>query len=763
MKKSTRWVNAISTFLLSIIVTGCENVAKDQVDVLSQYLSFRESLGVALFLFVMLLLCVLLFRSSREKRQLKILLEKHTAELEEQRELTRTEHVKAETSAYWYKSILDATPFPITVTNADMNWTFVNKAVENFLGTKLEDMLGKPCSNWAAHICNTPDCGIACAKRGIKRTYFTHEGASYQVDVEILRGLNGEITGFVEVVQDITKIEEMAKEQANAVAASLAKSKFLANMSHEVRTPLNVILGVTELQLHSETLAPDAREAFGMIYNSVDLLLGIINDILDMSKIEAGKLELVPAMYEVATLINDAAQSNMMRIGSKPIDFLLHVDENTPAVVVGDDLRVSQILNNLLSNAFKYTAQGVVTLSVSCEKGQEETDDVTLVFLVSDTGQGMTTEHVSRLFDEYSRFNQEANRATYGAGLGMGITRDLVHLMHGELSVDSEPGRGTIVTVRLPQGNVNAVPLGPEVVEHLRQFRKNGPAQTTRAHIVREPMPYGSVLVVDDISTNLYVAKGLLASYDLPVDTAQSGFAAIEKIKSGRTYDIVFMDHMMPDQDGIETTKHLRGMGYDRPIVALTANAIAGQADMFLANGFDDFISKPIDIRHLNSILNKLIRDKQQPEVIEAARRQTGKRHGTADEVPSASIAEGTLFLPGLDTEKALNNLGNDEQLYILLLKEFFTSYGTVEEQFYEAIDAGDMNAGRRIAHSLKGTAGTIGATSLASECALLEASFVDSDDIRATRSIAAAAFKTLTSIRETLAQAVASEFSSRH
>jgi PAS domain S-box-containing protein len=195
--------------------------------------------------------------------------------------------------AHWYKSILDATPLPITVTDANMCWTFVNKAVEDFLGTKLEDMLGKPCSTWNANICNTDDCGIACAKRGLHRTFFTHIGKSYQVDVEKLYNLSGEVAGFIEVVQDITQIEEMHKKQADAEAASVAKSAFLANMSHEIRTPMNAILGITEILLQDETHSPGTIEELQRINHSGNLLLNIINDILDLSKIEAGKMSLV--------------------------------------------------------------------------------------------------------------------------------------------------------------------------------------------------------------------------------------------------------------------------------------------------------------------------------------------------------------------------------------------------------------------------------------------------------------------------------------
>jgi len=408
-------------------------------------------------------------------------------------------------------------------------------------------------------------------------------------------------------------------------------------MSHEMRTPMNAILGITEIELQNEVLDEAVREAFHKISVSGDMLLGIINDILDISKIEASKLELSLDKYEVASLISDTAQLNMMRIGSKPIEFELDVDENTPMVLSGDELRVKQILNNILSNAFKYTISGMVKLSVTSESDSGDNDNVTLVLIVSDTGPGMSTEQVAMLFDEYSRFNMEANRLTEGTGLGMSITRNLIHMMNGEISVESEIGKGSVFTVRIPQLRIGSAVLGKELAMNLHSFRTSSKASMKRVQITRDYMPYGSVLIVDDVETNIYVARGLVAPYGLSIDSANSGFEAIDKIKAGNVYDIVFMDHMMPKMDGVETTRIIRNMGYSEPIVALTANAVSGQAEIFLANGFDGFISKPIDIRQLNAVLNKMVRDKQPPEVVEAARKSVeAKKNAEAKKEPNA-------------------------------------------------------------------------------------------------------------------------------
>ena len=486
---------------------------------------------------------------------------------------------------------------------------------------------------------------------------------------------------------------ERHKAREAAEMASQTKSTFLANMSHEIRTPMNAILGVTEILIQYETLPAEIEEGLEKIYTSCDLLLGIINDILDFSKIEAGKLDIMPAKYKVASLINDSVHLNMMRIDSKPIEFELQIDENIPAKLIGDELRIKQVLNNLLSNAFKYTESGKVILSVSSEaipmlsylpdhtmKDQvhwqgHDNRGTTLVLSVEDTGIGMTKEQLDRMFDEYSRFNEEKNITVEGTGLGLAITQRLINLMDGVMNVKSEPNAGSQFVVRLPQEVVDDDILGKDVAANLKQFRMNYMTQKKRGRqIVRDPMPYGSVLIVDDVETNLYVAVGLMNLYRLQIETAMSGQEAINKIKDGKRYDIIFMDHMMPEMDGITATKIIRDFGYNEPVIALTANAVAGQADMFLQNGFDEFISKPIDIRQLNFVLNKLVRDKQPAHVIEAARQQSAVS-SVSSNADNGSFPVDSLLLESFlrDAHKAIIILedvyrfiseGNEEALY---------------------------------------------------------------------------------------------------
>jgi signal transduction histidine kinase/CheY-like chemotaxis protein len=457
-------------------------------------------------------------------------------------------------------------------------------------------------------------------------THMTVKGEPIPCEITLVRVVYNKEFALVAYMRDMREFITMQHEKRKAEIAeenNRAKSNFLARMSHEIRTPMNAVLGITEIQLQDETLAQDKREAFNRIFNSGSLLLNIINDILDISKIEAGKMELMPVKYEIASLINDTVQLNMKRYESKPITFMTQIDENIPSVLVGDEFRIKQILNNLLSNAFKYTRQGMINLSISAEpENGKESSKLTLIFRISDTGQGMTEEQVYKLGEEYFRFNTDVNRSIEGAGLGMNITRNLVQLMNGEIAVESVVGMGSTFTVRLPQESIGAAPLGKELAENLGLFRINSASKFENMQIQREPMPYGRVLVVDDVETNLYVAKGLLAPYELSIDTALSGFEAVDRILDGNVYDIVFMDHLMPKMDGIETLKIMRNLGYRYPVVVLTANALTGQAELFLNNGFDGFLSKPIDICQLDISLKKLIRDKQPPEVIEAVRQR---------------------------------------------------------------------------------------------------------------------------------------------
>jgi signal transduction histidine kinase/ActR/RegA family two-component response regulator len=408
------------------------------------------------------------------------------------------------------------------------------------------------------------------------------------------------------------RTKELAEQVEIAESASRAKSDFMATMSHEIRTPLNAIIGLSDIELRKE-LPEHARESFRKIHGSGGILLGIINDILDISKIEAGNFEILPTDYETAEVIGAAVQLNIVRIGDKPIGFKLYVDESLPRGLHGDELRIKQILNNILSNAIKYTNSGTVGLHVSCERTG---DAVSVTFAVSDTGIGIRREDMGRLFQEYSQLDSKANRKIEGTGLGLSITQKLTELMGGTIEVQSEYGKGSTFTVRLPQTVADGAPLGPGLAERLMEMRfdretdaNDGiPSENAGAGMFR-----GNVLVVDDVPINLDVAAGLLEPYGLTVDCVACGADAIELVRAGvPRYDMILMDHMMPEMDGIATTRIIRreiGTEYAKtvPIVALTANALAGNDELFMSQGFDGFISKPIDVDRMEEALNRWI------------------------------------------------------------------------------------------------------------------------------------------------------------
>ncbi|MDR2552002.1 MAG: response regulator [Treponema sp.] len=513
------------------------------------------------------------------------------------------------------------------------------------------------------------------------------------------------------------------KEQtARAVAANEAKSKFLATMSHEIRTPMNAILGLSEITRRVKGLPEPVYANLEKIRGSGSSLLGIINDILDLSKIESGKLAIAPGDYDLPSLINDVAQINMVRIGSRNIEFILEAAPDLPLRLRGDELRIKQILNNVLSNAFKYTEKGFVRMSVSPGPGAND-NETALVFVIADSGQGMKEEDVKKLFDEYSRFNPEANRATEGTGLGMNITQKLMAMMKGTITVESEYGRGSVFTLSIPQGKIGGGLIGEELARNLAGFRFAAQRRHDAAALPRAFMPYGRVLVVDDLETNLYVASGLMSPYGLAIETAGGGREALEKILAGNAYDIVFMDHMMPGMDGIEATAKIRAAGYAGTIVALTANAISGQEEHFLRNGFDGFISKPIDTRQLDAALRRWVKDKR------------GKKAGadTGGEEPGApSPAEGMSApapegrglppVPGLDTERGIALTGGTLEGYRKVLAVFRKDAEGRLPLLREAPGPEALANFTTQAHALKSASASIGAAEFSAAAARLEA-----------------------------------------
>jgi len=530
----------------------------------------------------------------------------------------------------------------------------------------------------------------------------TSDGTNIPVEITIICINYRDSSMFVVFLRDLRELFERKRTEV-AEESSRAKTRFLARMSHEIRTPITAVSGISEIQLQNPTLPPEVEESFAKIHDSSNMLLCIVNDILDLSKIEAGKMSLACEKYDTAGLVSDAAQPHTALPDSSAIEFRVHVDENIPKFLIGDALRIKQIMNNILSNAFKYTESGSVELSVNCQKNPTDTAKTILVISIRDTGFGMSREQLNDLFkEEYIRFHERETPYVTGTGLGMAIVSSLVQLMSAEINVESEMGKGTTVVVRIPQDIFGFEVIGKEVADSLGRFDVSASVAAKKFKFTPESMPYGRVLVVDDVDANLYVAKGLLSFYDLNIETCESGYDAIDKIKRGNMYDIVFMDEMMPGLSGLETMRTMRAAGYTRPIVALTANALIGQAEEFIKNGFDGFISKPIQTVHLNTVLIKHIRDKQPPEVIIAANSASRTGKGDIDEFQCNPD-----LLKKLRLDFAVNH------------KNKFTD-------ICQAINSGDTKTAHRIAHTVKGSAGLIYEKNLANVAEDLEKQLAD-------------------------------------
>jgi signal transduction histidine kinase/CheY-like chemotaxis protein len=645
------------------------------------------------------------------------------------------------------------------------------------------------------------------------------------IQVPIDGSCNDEITYLSLRLQDSLKHIRQAQqlkleamnaqlEKEKAQAAALSKSKFLAKMSHEIRTPMNAITGMAELALR-EDMPAAAREHIATIKQASANLLSIINDILDFSKIDSGKLEIVCGEYLVSSLINDVINIIRMRVIDSHIRFIVNIDSNIPNTLFGDEIRIRQIFLNLLSNAFKYTEKGFVSLFINGEANEKT---LQLKIEVSDTGKGIKDEDINKLFNDFAQVDLAGNKGIEGTGLGLAITQGLVKAMNGTISVSSEYGKGSTFTVMLPQkicgeeklASVNSADKKSVLVYEPRQIyadsiihtienlgvsckyasdenevneeikkgqysfifiaskiyeknREQWSNNKTKAKIVlltgyydviadqnlsilpmpahtlsianvlngitagalrgennkvaaKFTAPSANILVIDDINTNLKVVEGLLLPYKMSVDMRQSGFEAIDAVKE-KTYDIVFMDHMMPEMDGIETTINIRKWEWDNKdtvkkntIIALTANAVSGMREMFLGKGFDDFLAKPIDISKLDEILDRWIP-------------QEKKEFGRSDEVFSTHVS-GLSFaaIPGVDTAKGLAMTGGTEDGYRLVLSTFGKDAEDRLPFLRNMPTPETMSIFVTQVHALKSAAGSIGAAELSAQAAKLEA-----------------------------------------
>lgn len=520
---------------------------------------------------------------------------------------------------------------------------------------------------------------------------------------------------FVIETPDYQKLKKAMKDleeaRKSADAANQAKSIFLAKMSHEIRTPINAVIGMNEMILREE---PDLHiQEYAMdIKRSAETLLSTINDILDLSKVESGKMEIIPEEYDVSSLLHDVLNMISFKAKDKNLKVELSLDEKIPSRLYGDDIRIRQILINILNNAVKYTEQGSITFTATASI---ENESAVLHFSVKDTGIGIRKEDMERLFSEYARLEESRNRNIEGTGLGMNITQQLLTLMGSELHVESTYGKGSCFSFDLEQKIMDSEPIG----NLEKRISEQAASYSYNASFIA---PKAQILLVDDNATNRKVCISLLKETEVNIDEASGGYECLEMVKE-KHYDVILLDHMMPDLDGVETLKKMNtleiNMCKDVPVVALTANAVSGAEEMYKEAGFTCFLPKPIRPEKLEKMLKDLL-----PEnLIEKAGNREQKR-------PSPPVDEVKLpEVEGFDWEYALLHM-KDQQLLIETIKDFLLMEETDRknlQQYYENIQQGvDMEESLRLyrvcVHSMKNSVAMIGALTVSALAKILEA-----------------------------------------
>lgn len=502
------------------------------------------------------------------------------------------------------------------------------------------------------------------------------------------------------------RLAKIAAEQANH-----AKSDFLANMSHEIRTPINAVIGMNEMIMR-ESRDSKIQEYAANVHSASHNLLSIINDILDFSKIEAGKMEILEYEYKLNELLSDVTNMVKLKARQKMLTFNVEVQEDLPNVLYGDAIRIKQILTNLLSNAVKYTHQGSVTLNVS---GVMNKDGVLLKYVVSDTGIGISSDEIPKLFDDFNRSDLVTNRNIEGTGLGLAITQRLTALMDGEIHVKSEQGKGSEFTLNIEQRVMGSESIGKLFTN------EESDSRTVGGYSALFTAPEARILAVDDNQMNLMVVENLLKATKMKITLCGSGKEALELMKT-ECFDVVLLDHMMPEMDGIETLREMKklpqNMSKGAAIIALTANAVLGMREMYLSEGFDDYLSKPIDGRALEKLLARYI-PKHKITYTSAQVQQEQQAPAKASETTTTmAVSESGIFDPAL----GIKYCADSEEIFIEILTAYCIIYEKKRSELDGYVNAENWESYTISIHALKSNSLNIGGSPLSEECKQLEA-----------------------------------------
>ena len=589
---------------------------------------------------------------------------------------------------------------PVLVYDANQKLQILNDAAYPFMGVKKNERG------------SFDIVGIDSLFHTDKGDIFDFEGNSQEADAVCSHNLSycslsinkiyddfDDTIGYIIIVTDLSErmnsMKRLEEAKQDAENANHAKSTFLANMSHEIRTPMNAIIGFSELVLKMN-ITDEVRSYVNDIKFSSHNLLAIINDILDISKIESGKMELVLDSYFTSQLLNDVSMIISPQVKQKGLHFEAKIDQNIPRVLYGDKVRLRSVLTNILNNAVKYTQEGSITFEASIVK--QTTTHVTLEFKISDTGIAIRPENLENLFESFERFDQKIHYGIEGSGLGLAISNGYINLMGGQINVESTYQVGSTFTVILEQKIIDDKPLEQD-------YSKNTIAQNTTS--ISNMKLYGvSVLVADDNIINLRVAHGILSYYGLVVDTASSGTEALELCRT-KKYDFVFMDQMMPEMDGIEAMREVRKLnthyakGGPGKIIVLTADAIKGARESLIKQGFDEYLGKPINVAQLERLFHRYM-------PADRITYEDTNTPGTSSGLPAIEAK-----LPGIDVDLGISNCGGKFEDYLKILKITF-DYG--EKQLEELKDAwknGDYETYIIKIHSIKSTSLNIGARGL--------------------------------------------------